>query len=404
MLDDQLDWRVKGFWQPDAPIGSADFARARHNLFGGAFTWPVMVARRTALESNLEAMAAFCARHELDFAPHGKTTMAPTLFAAQLRAGAWALTVATAAQVVACRAFGVPRVLLANQLLDGTVIRWIANQDFEFFCFVDSVAGVEAINTALAAAPPENHLKVLVELGFPGGRAGCRTIAELTEVAQAASQSPRVRLAGVAGYEGGLPGVVEAGQYLDSLRAATIELAPLLPDQAIVSAGGSAYFDLVADRLRGQWLPGHRLRAVLRSGAYVSHDHGFYQEKTPFIRVPEEGSLAAALEIWAQVTSTPEEGLVIAGLGKRDAPHDEGLPVPLLVRGSDGVHRDASSCRVVRLNDHHAFVEAPPGTRIKVGDLMGFGISHPCTAFDKWRVIPVVEDDYTVSDVLHTYF
>jgi D-serine deaminase-like pyridoxal phosphate-dependent protein len=90
-------------------------------------------------------------------------------------------------------------------------------------------------------------------------------------------------------------------------------------------------------------------------------------------------------------------------MGKRDAPHDEGLPVPLRIRGANGVVSDASACTVTRLNDQHSYVEVPAGVTVAVGDLMCFGISHPCTAFDKWRVIPVVEDDYTVSDLLHIY-
>ena len=40
----------------------------------------------------------------------------------------------------------------------------------------------------------------------------------------------------------------------------------------------------------------------------------------------------------------------------------------------------------------------------EVGDLVGFGISHPCTAFDKWRVIPVVDDELRVTGAVRTFF
>jgi D-serine deaminase-like pyridoxal phosphate-dependent protein len=221
-----------------------------------------------------------------------------------------------------------------------------------------------------------------------------------------------VELAGVTGYEGGLPGVAAVRGFLDDLREATLALAArrLLPASVLVSAGGSAYFDLVAERLGGQWLPGHELRTVLRSGAYVTHDDGFYRKHTPFRRVPAEGSLDAALEIWAQVLSTPEPGLAIVGMGKRDVSYDEGLPEPALVRRPDGSTVPARGLRVSRLNDHHAYLAigdpAADGaaTALRPGDLIGFGISHPCTAFDKWRAIPVLAPDDTVTDVLHTYF
>jgi D-serine deaminase-like pyridoxal phosphate-dependent protein len=397
-----VDWRAKGFWVPEA-VTADEFVAAKHHLFDGAFTWPVMVANGPAIARNIATMAAFCARHGLEFAPHGKTTMAPSLFAAQLEAGATAITVATANQILACRAFGVPRVLLANELLDPVALRWIAAEEgFEVLLYVDSLAGVQAAAEAVTTTP----LRVLVELGFPGGRTGCRGVAELTDLARAVAAEPRLVLAGVAAYEGGLPDTAAASRYLDEVRTAVLDLAAagVLPEEVVVTAGGSKFFDVVADRLAGQWVPGHRLRAVLRSGAYVSHDDGVYRETTPFGRIPGEGALDAALEVWAQVTSTPEDGLAIVGMGKREAPYDAGLPMPRHVRGRDGAMRSAGGLRVAATNDHHAYLEVGPGARLEPGELVAFGISHPCTAFDKWSLIPVVADDYTVTDLIRTHF
>ncbi len=392
-----VDWEGKGFWQPDHEVSYVDFLQAGRHLFDGAFTWPVMVLRRTALEHNLAVLARFCQEHGLLFAPHGKTTMSPALWRAQLAAGAWAITVATPNQALVCAKLGVPRVVLANQVLDPGPLRWLAGSESEISFFVDSR---QAVEVAAATGVP---VKVFAELGYAGGRAGCRSAADLVEVARAARASGNVTVLGVAGYEGGLPDAQAAASYVLALKEATRELARegLLGEEVIVTAGGSTYFDVVADGLAGQWLPGHRLSVVLRSGAYLSHDHGFYLTHTPFHRVPHKGNLKGAIELWAQVTSAPEPGLVIAGAGKRDAPHDEGLPVPLRVRGLDGRERDASTGRVVKLNDHHAYVTGVPASP---GELICFGISHPCTAFDKWRVIPMIEDDYLVTDLLRTYF
>lgn len=401
-MTDVVDWRAKGFWAPEA-VPVEEFVAARHRLFDGAFTWPVMVADGRAIASNIDTLARFCARHGLEFAPHGKTTMAPSLFEAQLRAGASAITVATANQVLACHAFGVRRVLLANQLLDPVALRWIAaREDLKVLLYVDSLTGVQVAAEAVTGAP----LRVLVELGYPGGRTGCRTVAELVDLARAVAAEPRLVLAGVAGYEGGLPGPPSVGWYLDEVRTAVLDLAAagVLPAEVVVTAGGSKYFDLVADRLAGQWLPGHRLRTILRSGAYVTHDDGIYRETTPFGRVPGEGALDAALEVWAQVTSTPEARLAIVGMGKREVPYDEGLPVPRRVRGRDGAVRPADGLRVTATNDHHAYLEVAAGAELEPGELVAFGISHPCTAFDKWRLIPVVGDDYVVTDLIRTYF
>jgi D-serine deaminase-like pyridoxal phosphate-dependent protein len=396
LTDTQVDWRTKGVLWPGAPVSDADFAAARHPLFDGPFTWPVLVARRSAIEHNVRTMAGFCREHGLEFAPHGKTTMAPALFREQLAAGAWGITVATANQAMVCRAAGVPRVLIANEVLDVAALRWLGSQDFATVHYVDSLDGVHAV----AAASPARPLDVVVEWGFAGGRTGCRSLSDAAAVAAAAVEAPGVRLVGVSGYEGMLPDPAAVESYLDSLRNMTLALSPLLPENVIVSAGGSAYFDLVAAGIGGDWLPGHTVTPILRSGAYITHDHGTYQRMTPFNRIP--GHLEPALELWAQVLSTPEPGLALIGMGKRDAPFDEGLPIPLY-RRRDGMISAMEGAECTRLNDQHAYVSVPDGV-LRPGDLVCFGISHPCTAFDRWRAIPVVDDSYVVTQLLRTYF
>ncbi|MFF5078828.1 alanine racemase [Actinoplanes sp. NPDC000266] len=382
-----VDWRSKGFWLPDGARAAADFARDKPGLFDGVLTWPVLVLRRAAAEANIATMAAYCRRHGWDFAPHAKTTMAPGLLAAQLDAGAWGMTVATANQALVLRRLGVRRILIANQVLDPVALRWLAGEPDIYFQ-VDSQAGVDVATG-----------KVLVELGHARGRTGVRTLDELEAVARAAVAADGVELVGVTAYEGQLKTEQEVDDFLDLFVAGVERLraAGILKSEPIVSAGGSAWFDRVIDRLA----PVKGARLVLRSGASVTHDDGFYRERTPFLRVPAEGPLAAALEIWAQVTSTPEPGLALVGMGKRDAPFDEGLPVPMEIRRVDGSSAATTGVEVTKLNDHHTYLAAE---NLRPGDLVRFGISHPCTAFDKWRHIPVIDEDRRVVDVLETYF
>ena len=394
-----VDWRSKGFWLPDGVRTASDFAAQRPGLFDGGFTWPLLVLRRSVAEANIATMAAYCRRHDLDFAPHAKTTMAPGLLAAQFAAGAWGMTVATPNQALVLRRLGVARVLIANEVLDPTALAWLARENaagWEVYLQVDSLAGVAA-----AAAVPEGRLRVFVELGYAGGRTGVRTLDALEAVARAAHGAERLDLAGVTAYEGQLSDEPAVDAFLDMLVAGVERLvaAGVLPAKTLVSAGGSSWFDRVVARLAGL---GPGVRVILRSGASVTHDDGYYREHTPFRRVPAEGPLAAALEIWAQVLSTPEPGLAIAGMGKRDAPFDEGLPVVSSAR-RDGRGVEVSGVAVAKLNDHHAYLSMPDGALVP-GDLVRFGISHPCTAFDKWREIPVVDDADRVVDVLHTYF
>ncbi len=394
-----LDWSSKGFWLPDEPLDRARLATARPGLFDGAFTWPVMVLRRSAVEANIATMAAYCAHHGIDFAPHVKTTMAPALIAKQLEAGAWGVTVATANQALVMRRIDVPRVFIANEVLDPTALRWLAGQvGWEVYFQADSVAGVAAAADARPrpAGGCGSSPSWATRTGVP---ASARP--ENWKPSPAPPRADGVELVGVTGYEGQLPDQASVDAFLDRMAAGADALAGLglLPESPVVSAGGSAWFDRVVARLVTAGF--HRL--ILRSGASVTHDDGFYAERTPFHRIPAEGPLVAALELWAQVISTPEPGLAIAGFGKRDAPFDEGLPVAF-DRRRDGVIEPIRGLTVTKLNDQHTYLAVEPGVDVHVGDLLRFGISHPCTAFDKWRDIPVVDDDHRVVDAYHTCF
>jgi D-serine deaminase-like pyridoxal phosphate-dependent protein len=396
-----LDSYTKGTWLPYGELTDDELGAAGHSLFDGPFTWPVMVARRSVLIANVATMAEYTRRHGVLFAPHGKTTMSPELFAEQLDAGAWGITVATANQALAAHRFRVPRILLANEVLDEKVLRWAATRP-DFLFYVDSSAGVDVAARALAAVPG-GKLSVLVELGRPGGRTGCRSVAEAVDLARIAAAVPGLSVAGVAGYEGGLPDADAVRAWMGELASVADEIADLVPGTPIVSAGGSAWFDAVVDVLAPEGKPLADRRIILRSGAYISHDDGYYSRVTPFVRHPEEGSLVSALEVWAQVISAPEPGFAVLGAGRRDVPFDIDLPVPLRVRALDGTLRDAGAARVVKLDDQHAYVDLND-TVWTPGELVCLGVSHPCTAFDKWRAVPVVDDEHRVVDVLNTHF
>jgi D-serine deaminase-like pyridoxal phosphate-dependent protein len=420
---ERVDWQCKGLPAPVFGRTVGEVADAGLDLFADGFVGPLTVLDDAALTHNLTTMARWCARRGMSLAPHGKTTMAPQLFARQLELGAWGITAANISQVRVYRAFGVRRVQLANELVDPAGLRWLAveldrDQGFEFCCWVDSVAGVQRMTDVLRAARPSRPVDVLVELGAHGGRTGARDETTAWQVADAVADSPVLRLAGVAGYEGvlsheaspaALAGVTE---YLERLRALAVRLAEddRFADvpEVIVTAGGSAYFDVVTDVLARPWPAGPPVRPVLRSGAYVTHDDDLYRHVSPLgetSRLADAEPFRPALLAWAQVMSRPEPGLALLTMGKRDAPFDEGLPRPRLVRTRDGVIGPLTGCRVSRMADQHTFVVSD-GDLPEVGDWIGFGLSHPCTAFDKWRLIPVVAgpDGTTVVDLVRTYF
>ena len=375
--------------------------------------FPVLVLKDSALEHNLAQMAEFCRRHGVDLAPHGKTTMSPQLIQRQLGAGAWGVTAATPAQARLFRAFGVQRVLLANQVVDPLGLRWLAAElqahpQAWLCCLVDSEPSVDLMEAALAGAA--RPLPVLLELGVTGGRTGCRTPQEARAVARRVQGSRSLRLVGVECFEGVAR---DAGDRVDGMLAGVRALAGDLAgagafDEApeiVVSAGGSAFFDRVVHHLAGGWDLGRPVRVVLRSGCYLTHDHGHYERLSPFGgRLPEWEPLRQAMEIWGLVHSRPEPDLAIVGFGKRDVSYDLALPRPLRVRRPQRPPREAAGMEVFQLNDQHAYVRVPAGDDLAVGDLLGCGLAHPCTVFDKWRSVPVVDDDYGVVGAIRTCF
>jgi D-serine deaminase-like pyridoxal phosphate-dependent protein len=379
----------------------------------GWLSSPRPVLSSGAVRHNVETMAAYCRHHGVSLLPHAKTTMAPQLVAQQLDAGAVGITVATVAQARLFRTFGVERILIANQVVDAASVAWLAaavadDRALSISCYVDSLTGVELLQDALSRyGSAAASLPVLVELGHPAGRTGARTADDALAVASAVGRSARLRLAGVAGFEGSIVadsidgGYRAVAEYCEQLASVATQMsdAALFDETPVVSAGGSAYFDAVVAVLAGDpaW------RVVLRSGCYVTHDHGLYASVSPFGRTPGLTDLVAALEVVAPVLSRPEPGVAVVGAGRRDVSFDSGLPV--LLSGLSGATPVAvAGAAVTRIFDQHLVVSLPDDCELAPGDEVRLGISHPCTTFDKWRWLPMVDEDGVVVDVVRTFF
>lgn len=416
--EDPLDWRLKGL--PDAIVSHEALKRAHIQLFDDQLMLPCAILQERALRHNLAWMQAFADHADLLLAPHGKTTMAPELLRSQLQQGAWAITAATAHHVRAYRRFGAKRILLANQLVGKGNIEWVVRElandpEFEFYALVDSIAGATQLADAVAAIRPSRPLKLLIEVGRIHARAGTRSLAEGIALVEAVkAHAPHLSLAGVETFEGVVagPNAAEDATGMLELMVETARAVDEAADPAIqllISAGGSAYFDLVAPALTS--LPKPRWRGVLRSGCYVSLDHGLYHRAMSAIRArsPTIESLGAppqpALQVWGHIQSVPEPGRVICTIGRRDVGEDADLPTPILsARPGAALPRPLDGFATLKLFDQHAVVAAPQFHDLAVGDLIGFGVSHPCTTFDKWKALFVVDDDWRVTDIVRTYF
>jgi D-serine deaminase-like pyridoxal phosphate-dependent protein len=378
------------------------------------------------MQNNLTVMAQWSASHGLELMPHGKTTMAPALWQRQLDAGSLGITLATMGQVRTARTFGLDSIMLANAAVDDRSLRYLAAEladpEFRFVCWADSVATIEAMERALRDAGTPRPVDVCVEIGATGGRTGARTDVEAIKVARRAAASDVVRLAGVAGYEGSL-GHDRSAASLDAVRAYLQRLVGLhhafqdLYDDdgdRYVTAGGSAYFDLVAEVFADAIAADPRTLWTLRSGAYIVHDDGFYRGISPL----DEGGAAparlrSAMRGIARVVSHPEPGLALLDGGKRDFPFDEGLPIPRQVASDLGREwTPVKDLSILAMNDQHSYLGLTGTTPAfdagvgALGSVVSLGLSHPCTTFDKWRFLPVVAapDSDHVVDLVRTFF
>jgi len=402
---------------PGASVPLGDARRLDWNLLREDLSLPAAVLYRERINHNLAWMQRFVDQYGLKLAPHGKTTMAPQLFREQLRAGAWGITLATAHQTRAAYRGGVRRVLMANQLVGqrnmALIAELLSDPDFEFYCLVDSVDGVDQLGAFFGAA--KRPLNVLLELGVRGGRTGVRDAAQREAVIEAIARWPHaLRLAGVELFEGVLQEESEVRAFLRDAVELTRELVArqcTARAPALLTGAGSAWYDVVAEEFARA---GEQIEVVLRPGCYLTHDVGLYKKaqtdifaRNPIARQMGEG-LLPALQLWAYVQSIPEPDRAIIGLGKRDAAFDAGMPEPAQhYRAGMSMPRALTvgdGWQVFGMMDQHAYMRIKPGDDIKVGDLVAFDISHPCLTFDKWRSVVVVDAAYDVVEVIETFF
>ncbi|MCF6117721.1 alanine racemase [Mesorhizobium muleiense] len=421
-----LDDRIRGVPPGTFGLDSRLVASQRWHPADGRMSLPVLTLDEEAFIANRDLFLRYAREQGAMIAPHAKTPMAPDLARSLVEAGAWGTTVADVRQAAVMLRAGLTRLIVANEVggsgganrLAALVGAW---PGVELFVFADSVAAAHALAEAWRGNAKLPPLRVLVELG--AGRAGARTTGEAEAIADAVDAAGgRLLIAGVATYEGAAaqpdPGRTE--EVISALLAMTADMFLRLRARVggdvplIVTAGGSVFFDKVVAALSPAVSGNGNVTLVLRSGAIFFHDHGVYDRslgaldaRNGFavggVSVSARNSFRPALRLWAEVLSRPEPGLAICGMGMRDVSFDQGFPVVLAVFRTGKPLAEARA-EVFKLNDQHAFLTIAPSDDIAVGDIIEFGISHPCTCLDRHRMIFGVDAAGHVRHAFPTYF
>lgn len=387
------------------------------NLFEHDICLPAAVLKQQAVLHNIQWMQQFADASGVLLAPHGKTTMTPWLFGQQLAAGAWGLTVATAYQAKVAAEAGAKRVIIANQLVGAANMQLVAAllaTGTEVFVCLDNEDNAQALSVYFQSQ--QLQLPVLIELGVPGGRCGCRTNQQALALAQQLSGMSGLALAGIEFYEGVISStnvkesVAQFAQQAAALCKALFRQKLLTHNHLLISGAGSAWYDIVAAELTKATVPTD-MQIVLRPGCYVSHDQGIYCQAQQAIdkRSKLAGKLGSglinALQIAVYVQSLPEPGLAILAFGKRDAAFDAGLPqADALYRDGTLISDKLADCQTVKVMDQHAFWQYSNAVTPKVGDIILLSTSHPCLTFDKWRYLWLVDDQYRLLQQIPTFF
>ncbi|MER8836661.1 alanine racemase [Mesorhizobium sp. M0909] len=421
-----LDDRIRGVPPGTLGLDSSLVASERWHPAHGPMSLPVLTLDEEAFIANRDLFLRYAREQGAVIAPHAKTPMAPDLARSLIEAGAWGTTVADIRQATVMLRAGLSRLIIANEVggpgganrLAVLVGAW---PSAELYVFADSFDAVNALAEAWRANATLPPLRVLVELG--AGRAGARTTGEAEAIADAVvAARGRLLIAGLATYEGAAaqadPGRTD--EAISALLAMTADMFLRLRARVggdtplIVTAGGSVYFDKVVAALAPLVSRDGNATLVLRSGAIFFHDHGVYDRALGALDARDgfaiggvsasaRNSFHPVLRLWAEVLSRPEPGLAICGMGMRDVSFDQGFPTVVSIFRA-GKELPKARAEVFKLNDQHAFLTIASGDDIAVGDVVEFGISHPCTCLDRYRVIFGADAAGYVRHAFPTYF
>jgi len=436
ILDEKLDATTKGMPVAVGTVRLGDIGRQGWNVLRGDMMTPLLVMRDGYLQNNLKVLKDFAEHHGVFTAPHGKSSFCPQLYLEQVEiGGSWGITAASTHQVAVCAATGIKNIFIANEVVGRANIEQLvairhSYPGIAIYSLVDSVGTMEELRRyAGPKLKKGERLQILLEVGIPGGRAGVRTFDQAAAmIDKIMAEGDIFDFAGIECYEGlvAKDTYEETMKEVDRLLSLTVDVLMHANakgafegrEEVILTAGGSAYFDRVVHHFkRANNVQG--LRIILRGGSSLTYDHGVYRAQLERMDSrhgfeTDKGEISAvkafkpALEMMATVVSLQDEGVAIMNMGIRDLPYDLGYPLPLRqyrdgkrMGALDGVTGDWT---IAKSNDQHCYMHYPKDADIKVGDVFAFGISHPCTAFDKWKVLYRVDEEFNVTGALKTFF
>ena len=340
---------------------------------------PALVVDVTAMQRNIERMAAFYADGVCKLRPHFKAHKTPEIARLQLAAGSCTgLTCATVGEAEAIVDERITDdILIANEVVGpgkAARVAQLAAAGVDMKVAVDSDYGLDEI--AEAAREQETEIGVLVDINVGLPRCGIAPGEPALALAKRVQATEGVRLHGLMGYEGHVVGLEDraeresrAAKAMDRLLStARVVRDAGLPCE-IVSAGGTGTFDITG-RMEGI--------TEIQAGSYVLMDMAYGKLGLPF---------EPAFSILATVLSRPRPEQCAADAGLKACAVDHGNPS---VKDMDGAS-------VLFLSDEHATIALPSESTIAVGDSIELWPSHIDPTINLHDVMYALDGDEVVA-------
>jgi 3-hydroxy-D-aspartate aldolase len=283
---------------------------------------PTLLLERSAITANVEAMAAFAARHGVGLRPHAKTHKSADIARLQIDAGALGVCCAKLGEAEALADAGIHRLLVSSPMVGRhklARLALLAARVEDLMVVVDDLGALEALEAAVAGRG--RPLDCLVDLDVGLARTGRADAEAATALARRIAASPVLRYRGVQAYagqiqhlHGGSERQRAAAAVNDRLAAMVAALAAAGLPPEIVSGSGTGTF--AVDATGGVF-------TELQVGSYVfmDDDYGALEE------VPVDAPrFVRSAFVLTQVVSRPAADIATIDAGSKSLSFDGPLP------------------------------------------------------------------------------
>ena len=431
IFNSEVDSKTKGISNLNK-IKIKNISKKKWNVLNQDVQFPILTINENKFKKNMFSMKKYADSNNVLLAPHCKTSMSPQLLNKIKINGCWGFAAANNQQVSVLLQMGIRKIILANLITNESnlvnlfaLVKKYKNLSEIYIC-VDSIFGINLLKEISIKYQFKNNIKILIEVGLKNSRSGVRSITSLNLLADLINKLPRnFILSGILFYEG----AAKKKNYLDSLRNVKksinfaincfdflIKNKLIKNNEYILSGAGSEFFDLVV-YLFNKYKQRDKVKFIIRPGSYIAYGNGYYTdvlnniEKRKKIFIKKKSIKATdlffpALELWSFVISQQDEGKAILNFGKRDVSFDLGYPIPLAIYRNKKLIKKINNKKdinIYKLNDQHAFIKYNK-FNLKVGDLVKFGVSHPCITINNWNTLYLINNKNVIIEALKTFF